>query len=90
MAQPITAVVTHTQIHGFSVDVDARALTVTYSEGTTDEGGSYTEIRRLTKTIEGQAFAALVLRPVRIEEPAQSYLSTLYEVIKADLYALLP
>lgn len=89
MPQPIAPIVTHCQIHGYHVDVDGQAITISYSEGVQD-GDTYTPIRHLEKRIEGEAFAALCNRAVKIEEPSQSYITTLYEVIKGEFYARIP
>lgn len=85
--QPITPIVTHAQIVRAIIE-EARVL-VEYTEGTTDEAGTYTPLRSLTKEIAGPDFAALCSRPVKLEDAHSMQVTSLYEVIKSELYARL-
>lgn len=85
--QPITPIVTHAQIVRTVIE-ESRVL-VEYTEGITDEAGAYKPLRSLTKEITGTDYAALCGRPVKIEDASSMQLTTLYEVIKIELYSRL-
>lgn len=86
MPHPITPVVNAVQIHRAVIDPDAGAIVIDYSQGIQDEAGGYQPIHRLTKTVEGEAFAALCSQPVKVETEHSMQVLSLYEVIKAALY----
>lgn len=85
--QPIAPIVTHAQIVRTTIE-ESRVL-VEYTEGVTDEAGAYQPLRSLTKEILGTDFAALCSRPVKIEDASSMQVTSLYELIKAELYARL-
>jgi hypothetical protein len=89
MAQEITPIVTHRQIHDAHIDVDGERIVIDHSEGTTPDG-TYQPHRRLSDTIEGEAFAALCNTVVTVKGPHQTYDTTVYALLKALLYGALP
>lgn len=86
MPQLIHPIVNATQIHAIRIDVDAAQVTIDYSQGIQDEAGTYQPIHRLSKVLDGEAFAALCSRPVKVEDASSMQFTSLYEVIKAALY----
>ncbi len=90
MPQPITPIVTHSQIHGAHIDVDGERIVIDHSEGIQPDGEPYQPHRHLTDTIEGEAFAALCNTVVTIQGPNQTYQTTVYALLKDLLYGALP
>lgn len=89
MAQAITPIVTHRQIHDVRLDVDGERIIIQHSEGTAPDD-AYQPHRQLTDTIEGEAFAALCNTVVTIRGEHQTYDTTLYELLKGKFYGVLP
>ena len=89
MAQQITPIVTHRQIHRAVIDVDGERLIIDHSEGTTPDD-AYQPHRHLTDTIQGEAFSVLCNTVVTVQGPHQTYQTTVYDLLKDLLYAALP
>ncbi len=90
MAQSITPIVTHRQIHRAIIDVDGERITIDHSQGIQPEGEAYQPHRHLTDEIQGEAFAALCNTPITVKGPHQTYDTTVYALLKDLLYGALP
>lgn len=86
MPQSITPIVNACQINAIRIDVDAGSIALDYSQGIADETNTYQPIHRLSKTIEGEAFAALGARAMRLEDSNSMQVTNLYSLIKTELY----
>jgi hypothetical protein len=89
MAQAITPIVTHRQIHDVRLDVDGERIVIQHTEGTAPDG-TYQPHRQLTDEIGGEAFATLCNTPITVRGLHQTYDTTVYALLKDLLYGALP
>jgi hypothetical protein len=86
MAQPITPLHTHREIEAFAADLRAETITLSCTEGTADEGGTYQPARPFERVIDGEAFAAIASTVITIQTPHQTEQITVRELLKRLLY----
>lgn len=86
MPQPITPLYTHREIDAFRVDLTTETITLSCTEGTEDETGTYQPARAFERVIDGEAFAALCAQTVTVQQPHQTETITVRELIKRLLY----
>ncbi|MNX84597.1 hypothetical protein D3C86_1164050 [compost metagenome] len=85
MAQAITPLHTHREIVHIAIDLRTNRIILTCTEGTETEG-EYQPARPFERMIEGKAFEDLGSRVFTIQEPHQTFPTTLRELIKRVLY----